>query len=51
MITITEDIIKKIAAIVASDIQQQYPKVDYLSTTVFISVVNAAHVVIEEETK
>jgi hypothetical protein len=41
--------ITKIAEIAANDIQKQYPKVDYLSSTVSIAVVDAAHSVLKPD--
>jgi len=40
-IIINEKILKQIAKIAASDIQRQYPGVDYLTSTVRLAVIDA----------
>ena len=46
---INEKIIKAIADIAAKDIQSQYPKVDYLTSTVRTAVIEAANKVLDVE--
>jgi len=43
---INEKTVKAIADIAAKDIQQQYPKVDYLTCTVRTAVIDAANKVL-----
>jgi len=49
IIRVTNDEIAEVSRMVAADIQSQYPKVDYLSTTVAISVTAAMKIVFKTE--
>ena len=48
-IIINEKILKQIAKIAASDIQRQYPGVDYLTSTVRMAVIDATNKVLDTE--